>query len=104
MDALGMIETHGLVALTASIEAMCKAADVDCVLIERISGGLLVAAVRGDLGSVEQAVEAGRVAAQRYGEVRSSQVYPHPDAALTELVASSGSRLRAVLEAADRGG
>ncbi len=97
--ALGMIETHGLVQLAACIEAMCKAADVECVLIERISGGLLVAGVRGELGSVEQAIDAARRAAASYGEVRVAQIYPSPPPAASALVERAGTRLRRTLEA-----
>lgn len=97
--ALGLLETRGLVPLAAGIEAMCRVADVDCVLIERVSSGVLVAAVRGDLASVEHAIQIGKRAAERYGEVRSVEVYPHPHESAAAIVAHGGAALRAAVRA-----
>lgn len=97
--ALGMLETRGLVPLAAGIEAMCRVAAVECELIERVSSGVLVVIVRGDLASVQHAVEVGRLAAERYGEVRSTEVYPQADPAAAALVASGGAALRDAVRA-----
>jgi len=86
VDAIGMIEARGLVSLAAGLEAMCKAAAVECVLVQRVSSGYLVGAIRGDLASVQHAIHAGTEAAEPYGHVRSAQVYPFPDAAALALL------------------
>ena len=77
-NAIGIIETRGVVALAAGIEAMMKTADVQTIAVERISSGYLAAAVRGSLAAVRQAVAAGSKAVQEYGELRAAQVYPKP--------------------------
>lgn len=81
--AIALIETRGIVALTAGIEAMMKTADVECISVERISSGYFAAAVRGSVAAVKQAVEAGNAAVNQYGELRATQVYakPHEDSA-----------------------
>jgi ethanolamine utilization protein EutM len=87
--ALGMIEARGLVCVTAAIEAMCKAADVRCVFVERVSSGYLAVAVQGDLASVQVAVDAGADSARRYGQVRSTRVYPAAHEAAMRLLERS---------------
>lgn len=76
--AIGIVETRGVVALSAGIEAMIKTADVRCVGVERVTSGYLAVAVRGTLAAVRQAVAAGETAIRAQGELRSSQVYPKP--------------------------
>ena len=85
-SALGLIETRGIVALTAGIEAALKTADVQCVAVERVTSGYLVAAVQGDLAAVRQAISAASAAVKSYGELRSAQVYPKPHAVSARLL------------------
>jgi ethanolamine utilization protein EutM len=82
MDALGMIETRGLVALIEAADAMTKAARVELVGYERIGGGLVTALVRGDVAACKAATDAGAAAAQRVGEVIAVHVIPRPHADL----------------------
>ena len=67
-EALGMVETRGLVAAIEAADAMCKAANVALVGTEKIGSGLVTVMVRGDVGAVKSAVEAGSSSAQRLGE------------------------------------
>ena len=76
--AIGIIETRGVVALTAGIEAMMKTADVRTIAVERVSSGYLAAAVQGSLAAVRSAVDAGSAAVRQYGELRAAQIYPKP--------------------------
>lgn len=85
-EALGVVETRGIVALTAGIEAMVKTADVECVAVERVSSGYLVAAITGKLAAVRQALDAGSAAIKRYGELRSAQIYAKPSSAAAALL------------------
>lgn len=84
--AIGLIETRGIVPLTAGIEAMMKTADVTCVAVERVSSGYYAAAVQGEVAAVRQAIEAGSAAVRRYGELRATQIYPKPHARATQLL------------------
>ncbi len=77
-EALGMIETRGLVAAIEAADAMLKAANVELVGTEKIGSGLVSVMVRGDVGAVKAAVEAGRSAAQNLGEVIATHVIPRP--------------------------
>ena len=76
--SIGLIETRGIVALTAGIEAMMKTADVQCTAVQRVSSGFFAAAVEGSVASVRQALESGTQAVRQYGELRSAQMYPRP--------------------------
>lgn len=80
-DALGFIETYSLVSVMEAADAMCKAADVELVGYENVASGLVSVVVRGDVGAVRTAVEAGVNAASKVGKVYSSNVIarPHPD-------------------------
>ena len=80
-DALGLIETKGLIATLAATDAMCKAANVEVVKTIQIGGAFVTTIVRGDVGSVRAAVDAGAEAAGRVGELVASHVIarPHPD-------------------------
>ncbi len=77
-DAIGLLETKGLVALVEATDAMAKAANVKIVKRVQIGGGLVTTVVRGDVGSVRAAVEAGAAAAQSSGELVASHIIPRP--------------------------
>jgi ethanolamine utilization protein EutM len=77
-EALGMIETKGLVGAVEAADAMVKAAKVTLVGKEFIGGGFVTVMVRGDVGAVKAAVEAGSVAAKKVGELVSVHVIPRP--------------------------
>lgn len=77
-DALGMIETKGLVGAIEAADAMVKAANVTLVGREFIGSGLVTVMVRGDVGAVKAATDAGASAAQRVGELVSVHVIPRP--------------------------
>lgn len=95
-QAIGVIECRGVVATMAALEAMCTSAAVECVLLERVSSGVLVVAVRGDLASVRQAVEIGEAAARRYGQLRNTQVYPRLTPGIAPLFAGPALGARRV--------
>jgi ethanolamine utilization protein EutM len=76
--ALGLIETKGLVGAVEAADAMCKAARVTLLSKEMSGGGLVTVMVRGEVGAVKAAVEAGTVGARRVGEVVSTHVIPRP--------------------------
>jgi len=80
-NAVGLVETKGWVGLVEATDAMCKAADVHIVKTVQIGSAYVTAVVRGAVGSVKAAVEAGAQAASRVGELVSSHVIPrpHPD-------------------------
>ena len=78
LNALGMIETKGLVAAIEAADAMVKAANVTLVGKEHIGGGLVTVMVRGDVGAVKAATDAGAAAAERVGELVSVHVIPRP--------------------------
>ena len=77
-EALGLIETRGLVGSIEAADAMVKAANVHLVGKEHVGGGLVTVMVRGDVGAVKSAVEAGGAAAKRVGELVSVHVIPRP--------------------------
>jgi ethanolamine utilization protein EutM len=77
-DAIGLLETKGLVALVEATDAMAKAANVQIIKRVQIGGGLVTTIVRGDVGSVRAAVEAGANAAQQVGELVASHIIPRP--------------------------
>ena len=78
LNALGMIETKGLVGAIEAADAMVKAANVTLVGKEHIGGGLVTVMVRGDVGAVKSATDAGAAAAERVGELISVHVIPRP--------------------------
>ena len=78
LNALGMIETRGLVGAIEAADAMVKAANVTLVGKEHIGGGLVTVMVRGDVGAVKSATDAGAAAAERVGELISVHVIPRP--------------------------
>ena len=77
-EALGMVETRGLVAAVEAADAMLKAANVELVGTEKIGSGLVSVMVRGDVGAVKAAVEAGNASASRLGEIIATHVIPRP--------------------------
>ena len=77
-EALGLVETRGLVASIEAADQMCKAANVQLVGSEKIGSGLVTVMVRGDVGAVKSAVEAGAEAAGRLGELVAAHVIPRP--------------------------
>ncbi|MEK7395826.1 MAG: BMC domain-containing protein [Candidatus Poribacteria bacterium] len=77
-EALGMIETKGLVGAIEAADAMVKSANVVLVGKEQIGGGYVTVMVRGDVGAVKAAVDAGAVAAKEVGELVSVHVIPRP--------------------------
>jgi ethanolamine utilization protein EutM len=77
-DAIGLIETKGLLALVEATDAMAKAANVEIAKRIDVGGGLVTTVVSGDVGSVRAAVEAGANAASQVGELISSHVIPRP--------------------------
>ena len=78
LEALGMVETRGLVAAIEAADAMVKAANVTLVGTEKIGSGLVTVMVRGDVGAVKAAVEAGGAAGYRLSEIVATHVIPRP--------------------------
>ena len=85
-EALGMIETRGLVAMIEASDAMVKAAKVSLVGWEKIGSGYVTAIVRGDVAAVKAATDAGAAAARRVGESISVHVIPRPHQNLEEVL------------------
>lgn len=77
-NAIGLIETKGLVGLVEATDAMAKAANVEIIKRVSIGGGYVTAVVKGDVGSVRAAVEAGAQAATQSGELVASHIIPRP--------------------------
>ena len=77
-EALGMVETRGLTAAIDAADAMTKSAEVTLVGTEKIGSGLVTVLVRGDVGAVKAAVEAGESAASKLGELVATHVIPRP--------------------------
>jgi ethanolamine utilization protein EutM len=77
-DALGMIETRGLVGMIEAADAMLKTANVVLVSWQKVDAGLVTALIRGDVGSVKAATDAGAAAARRVGELVGVHVIPRP--------------------------
>ncbi|NLB34618.1 MAG: ethanolamine utilization microcompartment protein EutM [Elusimicrobia bacterium] len=84
--ALGMIETKGLVGMIEASDAMVKAAKVELVGYEKIGTGYVTSMVRGEVGAVRAAVEAGAAAAQKVGELVSVHVIPRPHSDLEKIL------------------
>ena len=85
-EALGMVETKGLVAAIEAADAMVKAANVLLVGYEKIGSGLVTVMVRGDVGAVKAATDAGAAAAQRVGEIVSVHVIPRPHTDIEKIL------------------
>lgn len=86
MEALGMIETRGLTAAIEAADAMTKAANVTLVGTEKIGSGLVSVIVRGDVGAVKAAVDAGADAASRLGELVAKHVIPRPHSDVEKIL------------------
>jgi len=86
LEALGLIETKGLVAAIEAADAMVKAAKVSLIGKEKIGGGYVTVMVRGDVGAVKAATDAGAAAAARVGEVVSVHVIPRPHADVESIL------------------
>jgi len=85
-EALGMIETRGLVAAIEAADSMLKAANVTLVRTEKIGSGLVSVMVRGDVGAVKAAVEAGGANASRLGELVAVHVIPRPHSDVEKIL------------------
>ncbi len=87
-QALGLVETRGLVAAIEAADAMLKAANVELVGTEKIGSGLVSVMVRGDVGAVNAAVDAGLAAAQKLGEIIATHVIPRPHTDVEKILPS----------------
>ena len=85
-EALGMIECRGLVAMIEAADAAVKSANVQLVGWEKIDAGLVTAIVRGEVGAVKAAVDAGAAAGRKVGEVLSTHVIPRPHANIDDAI------------------
>lgn len=85
-EALGMVETKGLVGAIEAADAMVKAANVILVGYEKIGSGLVTVMVRGDVGAVKAATDSGAAAAQRVGELISVHVIPRPHTDIEKII------------------
>ena len=92
LEALGMIETKGLVALIEASDAMLKSANVTLLGWQKIGSGLVTAMVVGDVAAVKAALDAGSAAASRVGEVISVQVIPRPHEDLGSVLPLAGKK------------
>lgn len=92
-NSLGMIETKGLVGAIEAADAMVKAANVSLVGKESIGAGLVTVMVRGDVGAVKAATDAGAAAAERVGELVSVHVIPRPHTEMDVILPSSVARI-----------
>lgn len=90
-DALGMIETRGFVGAIEAADAMVKAANVNLVGYEKIGSGYGTVMVRGDVGAVKAAADAGAAAAKKVGEIVSVHVIPRPYSDTEKLLPKFGS-------------
>ena len=87
-EALGMVETRGLTAAIEAADAMTKSAEVTLVGTEKIGSGLVSVMVRGDVGAVKAATEAGQAAASALGEIVAVHVIPRPHADVEKILPS----------------
>ena len=85
-EALGMVETRGLIGAIEAADAMVKAANVRLVGKEKIGSGYVTVMVRGDVGAVKAAVEAGATAAKRVGELMFTHVIPRPHSDVEQII------------------
>ena len=86
MEALGMVETKGLICLIEAADAMLKSANVQMIGWEKVGSGLVTAFVVGDVAAVKAAIDAGAAAASKVGEVVSVQVIPRPHEELASVL------------------
>ena len=86
MEPLGMVETRGLTAAIEAADSMVKAAQVTLIGTEKIGSGLVTVMVRGDVGAVKAAVEAGAANASRLGELVATHVIPRPHSDVEKIL------------------
>ena len=98
LNALGMVETKGLVAAIEAADAMVKAANVTLIGKEHVGGGLVTVLVRGDVGAVKAATDAGAAAAERVGELISIHVIPRPHSEVETILPKAKTVEEAVTE------
>jgi len=92
-NALGLIETMGLIGLIGAVDAMLKAATVELASsVIKLDGGVVSVMVRGDVSSVRAAIEAGAEAAARIGELRAAHVIPRPDSDVDRVFLGGSAR------------
>ena len=94
-NALGMVETRGLVAAIEAADAMVKSANVQLVGNEQVGGGLVTVMVRGDVGAVKAATDAGAAAAGKVGELISVHVIPRPHTEVDVILPKGRESVRA---------
>lgn len=93
-EALGMIETKGLVGSIEAADAMVKAANVTLIGKEKVGSGLVTVMVRGDVGAVKAAVDAGAAAGDKVGQIISVHVIPRPHAEVENILPSLENNLK----------
>lgn len=103
LEALGMIETKGFVGAVEAADAMVKAANVQLVGKEYIGAGYVTIFVRGDVGAVKAATDAGAAAARRVGELISVHVIPRPHAEVERVLPNNGRAGGRALGGGERG-
>ena len=86
LEALGMVETRGLVAAIEAADAMLKAANVELIGTEKIGSGLVTVMVRGDVGAVKASTEAGSAAASKLGQIIATHVIPRPHSDVEKIL------------------
>ena len=90
LDALGMVETRGLIGSVEAADAMVKAANVRLIGKEKVGGGFVTVMVRGDVGAVKAATDAGAAAAEKVGELVSVHVIPRPHTDVETILPGNG--------------
>ncbi len=90
LDALGMVETRGLIGAIEAADTMVKAANVRLLGKEKIGGGFVTVMVRGDVGAVKAATDAGAAAAEKVGELVSVHVIPRPHSDVESILPTAG--------------
>ena len=95
LQALGMVETKGLVALIEAADAMCKAANVELVGWDKVGSGMVTAFVRGDVAAVKASTDAGAAAAAKIGEVIAVHVIPRPHDDLSHAIPAKAEARKA---------
>lgn len=91
-EALGLVETRGYVAAVEAADAMVKAANVELVGRVQVGSGLVTIVVRGDVGAVKAATDAGAAAAEKVGEIVSVHVIPRPHTDVERILPSKGDK------------
>lgn len=103
LEALGMVETKGFVGAVEAADAMVKAANVQLLGKEYIGAGYVTIFVRGDVGAVKAATDAGAAAARRVGELISVHVIPRPHAEVERVLPNNGRMGERAIAAGERG-